>query len=220
MPSDRTITCPCSGGWHCVAAVATAGCRFRRGTHWSRPSRESPSSCWWAFIVLDRQALPTRFVALVVCSGFAVPALWPEVHPVSWSPPISLWLTEYSWLVRFDTSLVGLLAGGSLGWLLVNVHIPSNRDLTTRHEQRTGTIVAFATVGLYLGWQAAIFLLVLACLARLLVRSAVSGWKLGAVSASTSASTEVGTWDSLLIWLFPATVLQICLWRSIDRCLW
>ena len=82
----------------------------------------------WALIALDRQALPKRFVGLVVGWGFAVPAAWPAVHPVSWTPLASRWLAEYMWPARFDTSLVGLLAGGAIGWLLVHVRTARNRD--------------------------------------------------------------------------------------------
>jgi leader peptidase (prepilin peptidase) / N-methyltransferase len=170
----------------------------------------------WALIVLDRQALPKRFVTLVVGWGLAVPAAWPAVHPVSWAPMASRWLAETTWRARFDTSLVGLLAGGAMGWLLVKVRSPRNRDLAGRPEQRDGTLAAVATAGLYLGWQAAISVLLLAAAARLLTRLVVCGWE----PRDVSASTEVRAWDSLLIWIFPATVLQICLWQFIDRWPW
>ncbi len=170
----------------------------------------------WALIALDRQALPRRFVALVVGWGFAIPAAWPVVHPVSWAPPASRWLAETVGLTRFDTSLVGLLAGGAIGWLLVHVRSLRNRDLAGRPEQRSATLAAVATAGLYLGWQAAISVLLLAAAARLLTRLVVCGWK----PHTVSASTEVRAWDSLLIWIFPATVLQICLWRFIDGWPW
>lgn len=170
----------------------------------------------WALIVLDRQALPKRFVALVVLWGFLVAAVWPELHPVRWAPVLSRSLDAYPWLARFDTSLVGLFAGGALGWLLVRVRAFRHRDMAVDLERRDATVVAVATVGLYLGWQAAVATLLLATVAHRLARWLARGWKPGTVPASP----DVRDRDSLLTWILPAAVLQICFWRLIDRGPW
>jgi leader peptidase (prepilin peptidase)/N-methyltransferase len=96
-----------------------------------------------ALIELDDKRLPLGFFAPAAAVGIAAPLFWPGVHPVPAWPGLD------GTIGGLVDSIVGLAAGAMLGfaawWPWPN-------------RTQTGTLLATACVGLFLGWQAVLAL--------------------------------------------------------------
>lgn len=162
----------------------------------------------WSLIDHDRQRVPRGYVAFSLFLGIIAPvvavfvarvAVGEEVarelprilHPVPAVREAGAWQASLGWLWLWAEPLAGLVAGAALGELVKRAS-----GIAGRHTPWTA---AFALIGVYLGWQAALSTALLT--AGLLL--AVS-WrpKLGE------------TWR--LGWLFAALLIQLTFWRQLN----
>lgn len=155
-----------------------------------------------ALIKIDRTPLPGKLIIFALIVGFGLPAVWPDVHPVPWTAPRPAWLAAVPGINRVDTSLVGLAAGAALGAVLSLAQRGASRARGDRPE----AAIVLALPGLYLGWQAALSIAVLAAafaLLNALIRR---------IAGRSSAMP-------LAIWIGLATFAQIMLWRTLGSVL-
>jgi len=99
----------------------------------------------WAAVLIeyDGHRLPVRLFLPAATGGALAPLVWPHLHPV---PALVVF---DGWMTGLADGTIGLAAGTILG-LLASL-VPGSR------EQR-GMIFGPACVGLFLGWQAALVL--------------------------------------------------------------
>ena len=158
-------------------------------------------SILWAstLIRFDRKPIPTSLVAVAVILGFGLPAVWPDHQPVAaWIPPVS-WPAPLTWMSRFETSGLGLLAGLGLGLVCECVFRWRRPDGV---PGGTGLGKGLVLVGLYLGWQA-----VVAIAAATVVLSVVGAMS-GRIWPQQLRVPAVGH-------LTIATILHICFWNRL-----
>ena len=108
-----------------------------------------------AMIEFDGHRPPVRLFGTAAVVGLLAPAVWPFLHPV----PVARALDGVS--AGLTDSLAGLAAGLLVGWAVAHLVGPT---------QRRGLLAASACTGLYLGWQAALVLAVLAAVMILMTR--------------------------------------------------
>jgi len=149
----------------------------------------------------DRLRIPPRFVAFCLALGLLIPALWPDVHPVLWNGVRPGWpgaASPGAWS-RFDTSLIGLLAGAAcgaaLGWAA-----PRGRGGLPRRWPVGEAAFCLGLTGLVLGWQAALSVGLLAALA-------------GTATALVAAGRQRVSSPPLTSLVLVAALIQILLWR-------
>jgi leader peptidase (prepilin peptidase)/N-methyltransferase len=109
-------------------------------------------------IEADRHRVPVRLVVPAMVVGLCAPLVWPNLHPVS-----EHWLFLGGWIAGLVDGTSGLAAGLLLGWLASH---------TCTAEQKPGMILGPACVGLFLGWQAIVVLMVITLAIHLLVLAA------------------------------------------------
>jgi len=160
-----------------------------------------------SLIEWDRLRTPKRITLAGLLAGFLFPSIWPNLHPVAWWMPRPEWLTQWPWLERLDTSLVGVIAGACLGALLAVAAVSRGRPPEENRDIRTNAMVSMTLAGLFLGWQAAIsvaafgavyqsFAAVLAYLWPRIAALPVAGWILAATALHLSL------WETLSAWSF------------------
>lgn len=179
----------------------------------------------WTLIRYDGRALPKGYVAFVFVVALVLTALAPVLEPSARptdSQAWQAWLT--GWAVA-DKGVVGLLGGGLLGLIVASGFRLAGRDAVSRQPRSTDdlsepalaergrptsgwgqgldALTAFGLVGACLGWPAALSVGLLGAIARL-----VGALTLGLGPRRRNAS--------LLAYVWPATFLQICLWRWLD----
>ena len=129
-----------------------------------------------SLIEWDRARTPKRLTTTGLLAGCLFPTIWPNLHPVSWWMPRPEWLGQWPWLERFDTSLVGLIAGACVGACLGAAAASRCRAPKELRSIRTSAVVSTAFVGLFLGWQAAISVTVFAVVFRLFAVGLARFW--------------------------------------------
>lgn len=140
-----------------------------------------------ALIDLDDKRVPLNLVVPTAVVGFLAPIVWTHLHPV----PACLGLA--GWAETLATSLAGLAVGLLLGLLMWPI-VPKT--------QRTGAAAVATSVGIFLGWQAAVMLCV-PLLAILLFESLLRQlWPRVRFFPATA-------------WLAVATFAWILLWRPL-----
>jgi len=162
----------------------------------------------WALIKFDGYKLPTFYVILTIAIGLAIPAANPSVQPVSWISTMPVWLVGQSGMDRLDTSVVGLISGLSIGFVLSSV-----RFVTRARKKRYPGYVRDATVvlgvaGLFLGWQAVLSIAAIVTCTRLLL------------VAVPTAKAVLGLPTIVFMHVFLATALQVVLWDSLAQLTW
>lgn len=166
-------------------------------------------------IAVDRQRVPWSLVSWGVAVGVVFPTVWATLHPVPVVVPRPEWLAAYEWRYEWtDTvfsvgwkqsigvSLAGLLdsvaglAGGLLCGAAVSV---AERDARRRHN----VCIAFAIVGTYLGWQAAVSVATATALVSLPVKG------LSRFNRRLAVPTPVV--------VAAATLVQLLVWRWLSE---
>ena len=149
----------------------------------------------------DGLRIPRRFVLICAGLGLLIPAIWPDVHPVLWNgaePRLNI-TGSPAWWTRFDTSVIGLLAGTVWGALL-GLTAPRGRVGSPPRRPMAEAAFCLGLTGLVLGWQAALSVSLLAAVVALAVALIAAGWKLERTPPLASL-------------FLAAAVLQILLWR-------
>ena len=115
----------------------------------------------------DRLRIPLRFLFFCGFVVFAVPTIWPDVHPVFWNGEFPTYgeSEPTSWPMRLNTTLVGLLAGGICG-TLVGAIWPVKPTVAERATVIVEIGCAAEFCGGVLGWQAVMMILALTAVAR------------------------------------------------------
>ncbi len=109
-------------------------------------------------IEADGHRVSVRLVVPALVGGLCAPLVWPRLHPVpAW------WIFLDGWPAGLFDGLSGLGAGLLLGWLAAQLCEP---------ERKPGMILAPACVGLFLGWQAVVVLMVVTVAIHLLMLAA------------------------------------------------
>ena len=151
----------------------------------------------------DRARISKRLILAGGVAGVVFPAIWPDLHPVAWWMPRPDWLGNWPWLERFDTSLIGAVAGVGLGAILgAGAWLRSSSQDAGR--VRSAAAASMVLVGLFLGWQAAVSVAVFATVFQLL------GGVLGYLGLRIANLPVSG-------WVLMSTVLHLCLWRVLSR---
>lgn len=150
--------------------------------------------------------LPLGLIAFAVVAGLAAAIVWPHLQPVPWMTSLPGWLSSATWLSRYMTPLlglaVGILAGAGIDRLW-SFRAPLSASGARGPEVMAGLGVA----GLFLGWQAALSMAVIAAGLLLVVSLASRPWpRLGDAPA--------------LAFVFVAALVQICLWRQLNEFAW
>ncbi len=152
---------------------------------------------WTATLVkLDAQRMPKKLLGFGLLMGIGMTAVWPGLHPVAWAAVRPGWLDESSFALRLETGLIGMVAGATLGWVLSKVCHQRGGAATDVPSELGGPL---AWVGLFLGWQAAIGVAVLAGLLL---------WCGRLVSWIWARAAEMPALPAIL----AGTLLQVCLW--------
>ena len=147
-----------------------------------------------ALIEYDRRRAPLGLMMTGLLAGIICAAIWPALHVVEWIAARPAWLSSPDWLKRIDTSLAGLAAGVCLGAL---GDLAANRRRET--AQRWAGRWQLALVGLFLGWQAAIWI------AGGAVLFALASLVLGRASSIAGRGLLSGRFAL-------AALLHLCLW--------
>jgi hypothetical protein len=138
----------------------------------------------WTLVAFDRHRVTRRAAALVTALLLVPPLIWPDLLPVPFFPGADRWF-DRPWIASGITSLVGGGVGAVLGawvsWAL-RPHNRAGEVGTARSQLASGT----AFMGLALGWQAVVGVLLLALAIRLPV-AAFSRWKRRPVPPLTAA---------------------------------
>ena len=108
-----------------------------------------------ALIEYDGHRPPVRLFGPALMAGLIAPAIWPHLHPV----PV-VWGVE-GVVAGLADGLAGLTVGLAVGLAAGYLGGPA---------RRIGVLGASGCVGLYLGWQAALVLIVSAALVELVLR--------------------------------------------------
>jgi len=175
-----------------------------------------------ALIARDGHSQPRRLLAITGTVGFVAPVVWPGLHPVPFRIPYPAWLPSWRWSVEWSTmfsggwrqrfgvgldgaidGLCGASAGALLGALLA-YGIPAGDG----RNRRADLVALSATVGVFVGWQAAFSVTLLATLLRLAESTAA---RLRRSNPAVITPIEV---------LFAATVSHLLLWRPLSELTW
>lgn len=160
----------------------------------------------WALIAADGQRVPGRYVAFAMGLGLAFPLVWPGVQPVLWRPASMLWpLAEPGWLTHVTTSVVGAVVGAGMGWLLGLRQRRAARGKGGLAPMSDQVLAAEAAVGLFLGWQAAVSVAVIAAALRIV--AAVARGRRWAAQPCAGLATVAA-----------AAPLQVVAWAWLARC--
>lgn len=158
----------------------------------------------WAWIQADGRAIPLAYALFVISAGVLVAALRPDVHPVAWYRGLPDSMTGFGWTDRLDTTFVGFVVGSTLGALLGTMGSALRSCCEQPRYRGHETALAYAIVGVFLGWQAALTVAGLAV-------GIVSVWLAIRAFLHRSASpvpTAV---------VFTATLLQVFAWQILTR---
>lgn len=152
-----------------------------------------------ALIHFDGQGLPKKMFGIGLLVAVLAAAFWPDIHPVPWDT-VSNRMGLNLWIVRFDTTLVGVLLGGAWAGAVSGFLLPPPK-LTVPKFRWDVTCVG-AVTGAFLGWQATslslAFALILVAALPLLCRNCARRIPL------------------LVCWLITI-YLHLLFWRQIDN---
>ncbi len=152
-----------------------------------------------ALIRKDGQSVPGTLLAVAAVVGVAAPMAMPSLHPVpAIVPPPHWFFAGESRCGEMVTAVSGLAAGVLLGGLLL---LTAQRGTSKAHWG--GLPVSLGLAGLYLGWQAAVLIALMAAAAQFLHVVAISLFHVPAPDDSRLASTFAAV----------ATFVQITFWR-------
>ena len=159
----------------------------------------------WGLIAWDRQRASARASLAVLAVAAVLPLIVPGLQPLDGAGDAavtSLGIARRS-AITGAGGLVGLLAGGLLGWLLPRLLEGDAAGRSGLPLERPRSIVFGLTlVGIVLGWQAAVgtaTLLLAACLVQACAWATWPGWPTVPVE----------------IVLVPAVFVQLCWWRQL-----
>jgi leader peptidase (prepilin peptidase)/N-methyltransferase len=124
-------------------------------------------------IQYDRQRVPGRLWSIILAIGLTAGIVWPSLRPLP-----SGWLAtsghlSRSWLAGIADGLAGVLFGAMIGAAVSLAVKPSHRW----PQVRRSIVLALASVGAYLGWQAAIEVAWLGALLMFLTALASPRWR-------------------------------------------
>lgn len=149
----------------------------------------------FVLIRIDKFRIPISVYVTALIFGLVLPTIWPNMQLVSWQVGVDdlIELTRFStnqWL----TMLTGLIGGAICGGLMERVFQgDSIEGIVDQQASKVATIneyiAGFSLIGVFLGWQSALSVSVLFCLASL------SGNRF-----SVSARIFVATLVHLLLW--------------------
>jgi prepilin signal peptidase PulO-like enzyme (type II secretory pathway) len=144
-----------------------------------------------ALIEFDRNQPPTRLYKWTILAGLIFPLQWTNLHP------LKAWPTEPAFFAGGIDGLLGLAAGGILGFIAWRLQ---------RTKQPGGLPLGLTCVGVFLGWQAVLPLGVTAAILSL-VTAAIIPRKRHEWLIPTSA------------WLWILTFFWIIFWSPLVRLL-
>lgn len=157
----------------------------------------------WTLIRWDGFRLPKTSVVLAILLGFGLAWAVPAVHPVAWTQPLPAevagWGAAAGLLTPAAGGLLGALLGAAQSWIGGWWRPSGGR----RARVTADLAMSYAVVGIFLGWQAAVSVGVLAASSRVLLSSLGRG---AAARASNAA------WPHLTL----AVLVQILAWKALD----
>ncbi|MBC8872946.1 MAG: prepilin peptidase [Planctomycetes bacterium] len=178
----------------------------------------------WAMIKFDGHVLPRFYMFLALAVGLAVPAVNGSVQPVSWVSTVPAWIAEYGWMVRLDTSVVGLAVGLVTGLAFSSIRVVNKPSPTQRPGYVRDAMAMFGIVGLYLGWQAVLSVVGIVACARLLSALGTAGkpetGRFGAKPPFGGDSKSAIPSSIVFIYLLLAAAAQILLWDQLAQATW
>ena len=155
-----------------------------------------------ALMAWDRRRPPAALGGFAAVTGLVFAACLPLTLPVPWTlARPAAWPRIEGLGIAFESAVVGLVVGASIGWLQAIV----TRLVAGAAARSTGESPAVvrqphatqsweyswagSLAGLYLGWQAAVSIMILACLGKLMTRRVP--WSMIVLAA---------TWIQILRW--------------------
>jgi len=149
-----------------------------------------------ALIDWDGKRAPLRLLFFPVAVGLLCPAVWPELRPIGAMKLLDDWRTVDSPAGRviagLGDGLFGLAAGVCAGRLLQL--LPTKSDL-----RRRAALLASLLIGIYLGWQAVITLVVAVAMVDQTTIGLSGRWsRFRRISTSLLLAVAAGFW--ILVW--------------------
>jgi hypothetical protein len=157
-----------------------------------------------AMIRYDRHAAPWRLFSPVMAAGLVLPLIWPQLRPVPFRAPVHLNQTAIALLDSF----AGLAAGTTLA-LIAWAFWQQRRG---KHEWKIGELLAGASVGLVLGWQAAAVVIPVS-VAGHLITLRLGRWQERFLRWSWAGHLWWSTIVYLVLW---ATLVDLGPWLGVD----
>lgn len=160
-----------------------------------------------SLIKLDRLAVPAKLFLFSATLGLVCTVLWPQLHPAS---PIEAWHSAGKSVYRLAEPLMGLAAGGISGLLLLLL-VGYTHEGPRGPTSRYGSMAIYSLVGLFLGWQSLVPVLLIASLIQLCI-VALAVMRKGRADHLWAVSATIATWLVMcfarqlpLVWLPNAT---------------
>ena len=160
----------------------------------------------WALICVDDQRVPTVQIGALWLIGFAASAIWPDIHPLSFTgQPTGSGDVALQW-GGFQTAVFGFLAAGMvyLCWTALERYVvpQMTTEANTSDAANTAFCAGIGSIGIILGWQAVVSILFLTALSRGIFT--LSGFRSARLRATP-----------LLIDMLVATVIHVCFWSRL-----
>lgn len=125
-------------------------------------------------IQYDRQRVPGRLWGTMLAIGLVAGLIWPSVRPLSAGLLASQAdPTRLTWLDGAVDGLSGLLTGAAVGGLLSLAVTPSRRW----REAPRSLVLGLASIGAYLGWQAAVQVALLSAVGMVIAAVVARRWR-------------------------------------------
>jgi leader peptidase (prepilin peptidase)/N-methyltransferase len=160
----------------------------------------------WALIEYDGYPVPQGYQLLAVAVILAIPLVRPAVQPIAALAELPAAWQQIGWLAERVPVLFGLAVGLLLGSLLIGIERWTCGPVSPAARGRSDAAVACGLVGVTLGWQAAISVVSIAAVLRVM---------------SLPATRRLpGRVCCLLPWLFLAATGQVFLWNHIEGLAW
>ncbi|MEN1680155.1 MAG: prepilin peptidase [Planctomycetota bacterium] len=177
-------------------------------------------------IDIDRLRLPAWLRWLAAVSLIALPAIWPDLLPVTWlernTSPYAI--REWTVATAIPTSVAGGMVGALVGWLASRIVFGGKPSLTSEKPETAGSarppgghmVSAGLIVGLSVGWQATIGVWILALalrpLAIIIARALRQGELPMTLLLLVGFAIQLVVWRWTSAWWWPSSSATLITW--------
>ncbi|MGY8768448.1 MAG: prepilin peptidase [Pirellulales bacterium] len=160
----------------------------------------------WMLIAYDRQRIPIKSIAFAVILGSVLPLVWPSLMVVSWDSSNWEGFADPARINLAVSLIIGGIIGGVLGLLIRSVKVtPSDSSSSERNlTQGWETFAILISVGIFLGWQAA---LTIAAISTAVEAAIALAYKIKQAHNNSATAGFV---------LMAITLIYVCSWKAFD----